>query len=205
MKKATKFASLMDKTGFADFESKLDSVNRENGNFTDALASIKTFTSRKQIHEIFSFSLVFVDTNWKLLHEKAKCGENAGENVFQTLDKLEENLLLSICKNKPPLSIQSLTDEEKQHFESSTNCETCHIKFDKNDRLRCKNLDHFHYTNRYGFASCTIRNLLNRIQNQIQIYFHNFCSYDSKLLLNFIDKNEGYVTPNLFVFKFTKT
>ena len=58
-------------TGFADFESKLDSVNRESGNFTDALASNKTFANKKQIHQIVSFSLVFVDTNGKLLYEKA--------------------------------------------------------------------------------------------------------------------------------------
>ena len=195
-KKAAKFASPIAITGFADFESKLDSVNRESGNFTDALASNKTFTNKKQIHQIVSFSLVFVDTNGKLLYEKAYCGENAGEYFFQTLDKIEENLLLSICKNKSPLSIQSLTDEEKQHFESATNCEICHIKFDKNDRLRCKNLDHCHYTNKYRFASCTMCNLLNRSQNHIPIYFHNFCSYDSKLLLNVINKNTKVrVTP----------
>ena len=80
-------------TGFADFESKLDSFNRESGNFTDALASNKTFTNKKQIHQIVSFSLVFEDTNGKLLYEKAYCGENAGEYFFQTLDKIEENLL----------------------------------------------------------------------------------------------------------------
>ena len=148
------------------------------------------------MHQIVSFSLVFVDTDGKLLYEKAYCGENAGEYFFQTLDKIEENLLLSICKNKSPLSIQSLTDEEKQHFESATNCEICHIKFDKNDRLRCKNLDHCHYTNKYRFASCTMCNLLNRSQNHIPIYFHNFCSYDSKLLLNVINKNTKVrVTP----------
>ena len=64
---------------FADFESKLDSVNRESGNLTDALASNKTFTNKKQMHQIVSFSLVFVDTDEKLLYEKAYCGENAGE------------------------------------------------------------------------------------------------------------------------------
>ena len=76
---------------------------------------------------------MFGETNGKLLYEKAYCGENFGEYFVQSLDKTEENLLLSICKNKSTLSIQPLTDEEKQHFESETNCEICHIKFDKND------------------------------------------------------------------------
>ncbi len=64
----------------------------------------------------------------------------------------------------------------------------CHVKFESNDRLKCKNLDHDHYTNKYRSASCTMCNLLNRSQNHIPIYFHNFCSYDSKLLLNVINK-----------------
>ena len=32
-------------------------------------------------------------------------------------------------------------------------------------------------------------NLLNRSQNHIPIYFHNFAAYDSKLLLSMISKN----------------
>ena len=40
-------------TGFADFESKLDSVNRESGNFTDALASNKTFTNKNKYIKLF--------------------------------------------------------------------------------------------------------------------------------------------------------
>ena len=121
--KAAKFASLIAITGFADFESKLDSVNRESGSFTDTLVGNKTFANKKQTHQIVSFSLVFVDTNGKLLCEKAYFGENAGEYFFQTLHKIEEKLLLSLCKNKSALSIQCLTDDDKQHFEGATNCE----------------------------------------------------------------------------------
>ena len=136
MKKAAKFASPIAITGFADFESKLDSINHDCVNFTEALDSNKSFTNKKQIHQIVSFSLIFVDTNGKLIFEKSYCGKNAGTYFFETLDKIEENLLLSICKNKSPLNIQSLTDEEKQNFVSATHCEIGHIKFDKNDRLR---------------------------------------------------------------------
>ena len=48
----------------------------------------------------------------KLIFESAYCGENAGAYFFETLDKIEENLLLSICKNKSPLNTQSMPDEE---------------------------------------------------------------------------------------------
>ena len=90
--------------------------------------------------------------------------------------------------------------EERERFDSALRCEICHVKFDPNDRLKCKNLDHCHYTNKYRYASCTMCNLLNRSQNHIPIYFHNFCSYDSKLLLNVINENTTPRTPPKFLF-----
>ena len=121
----------------------------------------------------------------------AKC-----RNIFfETLDKIEEKLLLLICKNKSPLDIKSLSTEELERFNSAKRCEICHVKFDNEDRLKCKNMDHCHYTNKYRFASCTMCNLLNRSQNHIPVYFHNFCSYDSRLLLNAIRKDATRTKP----------
>ena len=65
------------------------------------------------------------------------------------LDEIEEQLLLTICKNKAPLNVNSLSLEERERFDSALRCEICHVKFDPNDRLKCKNLDHCHYTNKY--------------------------------------------------------
>ena len=112
MKKSAKFSSPISITGFADFEFKLDSINHDCVNFTKALDSNRSFTNKKQIHQNVSFSLIFVDMDGKLIFESAYCGENAGAYFFETLDKIEENLLLSICKNKSPLNTQSMPDEE---------------------------------------------------------------------------------------------
>ena len=139
----------------------------------------KSFTIRKDVHSIVSFSIIFTDTNGLLLFEKSYCGNNAGEIFFDTLDKIEEKLLLTICKNKSPLDINTLSPEELQRFNSAKNCEICHVKIEDKDRLKCKNLDHDHYSNKYRSASCTMCNLLNRSQSHIPIYFHNFGSYDS--------------------------
>ena len=198
-KKAAKYASPLSIIGFADFETKLDG-NYCKDDFKDALKSEESFTERKNIHKIVSFSLIFVDTEGKIIFEKTFCGKNAGEYFFQTLDTIEEDLLLSICKNKASLDIKSLSLEEIQRFNSATHCEICHIKFENDDRLKCKNLDHCHYTNKFRYASCTMCNLLNRSQNYIPIYFHNFCSYDSKLLLNVINKTTKVRVPPKFLF-----
>ena len=108
-----------------------------------------------------SYSLLFVDNLGNLVYEKKFCGPNAGIHFFKSLNDIEEKLLLNICKNKDTLDIRSLSDEELQKFDSETRCDVCHIKFNKNKRLSCKNLDHCHYTNKYRSASCTMCNLLN--------------------------------------------
>ena len=105
-----------------------------------------------------------------------------------------------ICKNKAPISFKSLSSEQLERFNKATRCEICYVKFDSSDRIKCKNLDHCHYSNKFRYASCTLCNLLNRSQNRIPIYFHNFCSYDSKLILNVINKNTKVRTPPKFLF-----
>ena len=90
-------------------------------------------------------------------------------------------------------------------FNSATSCEMCRTKFDNEDRLECKNLDRCHYTNKYRYASCTLYNLLNRSHSHIPIYFNNFSSYDSRLLLNVIESNNKLRTPPKFLFSNLQT
>ena len=77
-KKAAKYASPISIMGFADFETKLKSINKK-GKIEDALNQTKSFTIRKSAHKIVSFSLIFVDTDGKLIFEKKFCGKNAGQ------------------------------------------------------------------------------------------------------------------------------
>ena len=121
-KRAAKFASPLSITGCADFETKLSRLNNTKSDIGFPLISKQSFTLRKNVHAIVSFSLVFVDTNGKLIFEKAFCGKNAGEFFFHTLDRIEEKLLLAICKNKSPLDIQQLSQEELERFHNATHC-----------------------------------------------------------------------------------
>ena len=113
---------------------------------------------------------------------------------------IEKDFLSSICKNKASLDIKSRSSEELQRFNIAAYCEICHIKFEDNDMLKCTNLDHCQCSNKFRYASCTTCNLLNRSLNHIQIYFHNFWSNDSKLLLNVINKTTKVRVPPKFLF-----
>ncbi len=188
-KKAAKYASPISIIGFADFESKLKKLDDSTSECKNGIINNKSTTVKTDLHTIVSYSLIFVDILGDLIYEKNFCGENAAPHFFNSLDDIEEKLLLRICKNKTPINVRSLSAEELQKFNSATHCDVCYIKFDKNDRLKCKNLDHCHYSNKYRSASCTMCTPLKRSQNHIPIYFHNFCAYDSKLLLNGTNKN----------------
>ena len=77
-KKAAKYASPISIMGFADFETKLDGGNSKD-DLADALISKESFTDRKNIHKIVSFSIIFLDTHGKMIFEKNFCGQNVGE------------------------------------------------------------------------------------------------------------------------------
>ena len=81
-KKAAKYAYPLSIIGFADFETKLNINENVNVTFEDSLKSNESFTVRKNVHIIVSFSVVFVDIDGKLLYEKTFCGDNAGEVFY---------------------------------------------------------------------------------------------------------------------------
>ena len=66
--------------GFADFETKLDGGNSKD-DLADALKSKESFTDRKNIHKIVSFSIIFLDTHGKMIFEKKIVYKMQG-NIF---------------------------------------------------------------------------------------------------------------------------
>ena len=115
-KKAAKFASPISIIGFADFEAKLIRMKKSEGECKNNVSS----TIKKDLHNVISYSLIFIDILGNLIFEKNYCGENIGENFFETLDNVEEKLLLTSCKNKEAIDIKSLSFEDFQKFNSAT-------------------------------------------------------------------------------------
>ena len=87
-KKAAKYASPLSIIGFADFEAKLDDLCKDSNEIQKKIMPSKSFTIKKDLHTIVSFSLIFVDIDGELIFEKCYCGNNAGKYFFDTLDKI---------------------------------------------------------------------------------------------------------------------
>ena len=200
--------------GFADFESKLSPIKDQNEckicdhkieqcvcmklkctncrcyyKYCKCFFRQKSFTIKKEIHILISYSIIFIDNNGKIIFEKCYCDKNVGENFIETLLDLQEKLLQYIVKNKEQIEPSSLSSEELKNFNIAKNCEKCNIAFNSADRISTKNLHHDHYSGRYIGALCTLCNLASRSQTHIPLYFHNFQKYDSKLFIKMLNKN----------------
>ena len=77
-RKAAKYASPLSIMGFADFETKLELINCKD-NLENSFDIKESFTKRKNVHKIVSFSLIFVDNNGKLLFEKYSVEQMLGK------------------------------------------------------------------------------------------------------------------------------
>jgi len=101
--------------------------------------------------------------------------------LFDTLSEIEIPLLQKTCSYKSINSI-TLTAQQQLEFDSAKICYICKKLF-SNNRTALKNRDHNHLSGEYRGAACTWCNLLSRSQKRIPIYFHNFCRYDRKLVV----------------------
>jgi hypothetical protein len=189
-------------------------------NFENDISAIdkhRSYTVKTEEHEIISFSLIFIDSFGNLLYKKVYCGKHPNKIFLDVLDSLEENLLNLIIQNKSQIKLESLTNDQKEHFLNTEHCEICNIKFDSFDRKKIKNLDHCHYSGNFRTVLCTMCNLFKQAQTYIPIYMHNFAAYDSKLLIQIINHDRKmrvhpdflltnsqkfrYITYNSFKFK----
>ena len=141
-----KFDSTLPIIGFADFETVLTSLNSdENGinicfNCSPNLeCRCFSYTKKLDKHNLISYSIIFVDSNAELLYEKHFCGELVEKNFLETLCHIEESILRKVCSKKDIKSMQNLTLEQLEKFNSAIVCYMCKNKFDHSDRMKMKN------------------------------------------------------------------
>ena len=190
-----KYHSTLSIVGFADFESKLNSIPDDHDHVKCKKClrkdcSYQSYTKKVESHELVSYSLVFVDAKCIILYEKHFCGRYVEQNFFETLNAIEEPLLRKTSTFKDIKLMKPLTERQKAEYDNTNNCYMCKQKFEPNIRLRIKNRDHSHFNGEYMGPACTWCNLLNRSQRQIPLYFHNFKGYDSKIVMSCIKKSK---------------
>jgi len=179
---------------YLDLEAFPIQVNSNNDNNRDKCSS---YTSKYQTHEPYSYGVMVIDFEQKIVHQRIFRGENSIENLIDHLFELYEILDMLKRIDYP----MTFNEEDQISFQNSTNCWLCEKPFVQETRNFITNLSypsvkdlikcrhHCHLTSKYIGATHSLCNLQLKYKNRaIPVISHNFKNYDSHLILSGINR-----------------
>ena len=132
-------------------------------------ASVTTPIER---HEPLSWSIVFVSSDKKVIHEETFTGKNCITKFMEMLRRLEPLIKSQLQQYKIPLR---LTPEEQKNYDSQNICWICEERFNEFDSFdinKRKVIDHNHFSSEFLGAAHANCNLKRRTPEIIPIFFH---------------------------------
>ena len=141
-----------------------------------------------------AYSLVILDQNSKIFHEKTYVGENAADHLVEHLLEQDELWVKGLFNTY--VEIQ-LTKKEQSDFDKSEICYLCEQDF-CDDIIKCR--DHCHFTGKFLGAACQKCNLDRRKQNVLRIFMHNGSKYDFHFIVKALNEKPGLNNVNVLPF-----
>ena len=175
---------------YADFESITEKID-------GCLPSDdKSYTSTYQSHKACSYGYKLVcryDNSYSKPVEIYR-GEDCIEKfIMKMLSEVKDCIKIVIEHFQKPLV---MTDKNETHFQNSTICHICEIKFneekDKDKPSKQKVRDHCHITGKYrgaAHSNCNLKWSISAENLKIPVIFHNLKGYDC----HFIMQNIGHL------------
>ena len=154
---------------YADFECILtpySSCDKEN-----------VTTKKLNEHVSCGYSINVVNNHSKETKQTVYRGENAVSTFCKELREIAQGIL-----NTETKSMQPLSKEEQEIYDSSEYCHICKKVFGKHKNHK-KVRDHDHYTGKFRGAAHSLCNLRYSTQIDIPVFFHNGTNYDFNLLI----------------------
>ena len=127
----------------------------------------------------FSFCLIFLNQQKKLMKEVTYVGYDCVEKFFETLKSMEIEIE-EYLKTYYPLDWDSVSEAEKKYCMSpQAKCHNCEKTFSAGE---LRHRDHFHLQEKNNFAgiSCVPCNRSRRVKKRIPVLAHNASGYDLK-------------------------
>jgi len=181
--------------GFLDFECILptDSKICEECNHLRCKCD-RSYTQIVNKQFPIAYSLVILDQNSKIFHEKTYSGENAADHLVEHLIEQDELWVKDLFNTFTEMNLSRL---EQDSFENSTSCYLCSEDFTENV-IKCR--DHCHFTGKFLGAACQKCNLDRRKQNVLRIFMHNGSKYDFHFIVKALNKKTGVRNVNVLPF-----
>ena len=175
--------------GFADFESSLRPITREeNGqkyNCHSCLHNGPTTEcshSTADIHEQIpsTYSIVLIDMYNKVIFKKTHSSDSdLLRHFYNTLDYIQQTFVPLLDHHR---HITVWADADEERFQNEHKCHICLGTFEPKGKFQ-KVRDHCHYSNNFIGAAHKSCNLLRRRDTNIPIFVHNLQNYDGHFLI----------------------
>ncbi|GFQ68067.1 uncharacterized protein TNCT_451541 [Trichonephila clavata] len=150
---------------YTDFECMLIPIS------TSMPSTSTSFTCAVEQHVPYSYSMLCLDFNDRIIFHHYYCRDDAVENFLHKLKQLCSELLYKMHRILPMAKCDK---------PCSTKCHICGKKFLKNDKIV---RDHNHFTSVFRGYAHNKCNLLYRKTFFIPVIIHNLRGYDSHLIL----------------------
>lgn len=138
-----------------------------------------SYNIQTQQHEPFSYGLILVDDNSKIIYHKFYCGTDVVENFLRTLKSIAKCIMTYMKRDLSML---------KDNRIFPNNCHLCGKQFTSKDIIA---INHNHITGEKLGKSCISCNLNYKRSYYVPIVLHNLSGYDSHLILKKISHLYG--------------
>lgn len=132
-----------------------------------------------------TYSLLILDMNSKIIHEKTYSGNNAADNLIEHLLQEEQDWIKDLFNTFKEMKLNSY---EQNNYENSMECYLCQKEFFSNV-AKCR--DHCHFTGKYLGAACNTCNLNRRKSRKLKIFMHNGSKFDFHFIIKALNEKKG--------------
>lgn len=149
----------------------------------------KSFTHTTTEQHPITYSLLILDQESNIIHDKTYTGNDAASHLVDHLIEEEKTWIGNLFNNFQELEI---TEEERLNFENSHECYLCEKPF-----VTTKCRDHCHFTGKYLGAACNQCNLLRRKPRRLNIFLHNGSKYDFHFIIKALNNKPEVKNINI--------
>lgn len=168
---------------FLDFECVLPKVTEKCLECTHLRCKCdKSYTQVTAEQHPITYSLLILDQNSQIIHQKTHTGNDAASHLIDHLLEQEEHWISNLFTSYKELD---MSEKDWRKYEQSQNCYLCEKPI---TTVKCR--DHSHFTGKFLGAACQQCNLARRRPRKLNIFLHNGSKYDFHFIIKALNNKK---------------